>query len=77
MESQPIERAIPTTDGRCQPEDSNRRASRHQFAVPGTLACSKLYQPAIAGTDRSTIPGATTSAPMPSGPSNHFCEGTP
>ena len=45
MLSQPIERAMPTIDGRWKFDDSYRRASGHQTARPDESTDSNVYQP--------------------------------
>ena len=75
MDIQPIDRAIPTTDGRWNIGHSKRRASGHHRPVPCPSTRSKLNQPAMAGVSRSIARGPTTRAPIPSGPSSHFWAG--
>ena len=72
MLNHPIERAIPTIDGRWKFDDSKRRASGQPTAAPAGSTVSKEKYPPNEGSRRSRTPGATAMAPIPSGPSSHF-----
>ena len=78
IDSQPIERAIPTTDGRWI-AGRTRSAGRRATRPPSPCAvrrCSKLNQPPSAGVSRSIDARVgPTRAPIPSGPSSHFWAG--
>ena len=58
MDIQPIDRAIPATDGRWNMGHSNRRASGHHSAVPCPSTFSKLNQPAMPGIPAADMAGS-------------------
>ena len=74
IDSQPIERAIPTTDGRWKPDASNRRASVQN----DTRRAGRTLEAERAGRTRVEAlddPGSDREGAHALGPSSHLCAG--